>query len=104
MARKTNAHLAAEIKQLKAQLATAKGTNAPKKAKKVWHSMTGYACGSEFTMNRANSGVKRHLTGACGCDSQRGFRCRVVKWDDSPFAVDSKGMGLAKARKAGLIR
>ena len=103
MAYKTRQQLMAENAKLRKQVN--KGT---KKAS-TWVSMTGQECQSEFTMNMANKAVKRHLSDDCGCFKGAGkkgrvvsYTCKAVKWD-AGFTQANAGMGIAKARKAGLI-
>jgi hypothetical protein len=92
MANKTKAQIAAENKALRAQLAAAQrladnqakllgdqGNGKGKKGKTVWLNYSGHACGSAFTANLSSAKIVRHLTAECGCDPDRGFRCKAVK-------------------------
>ena len=91
------AELYAEAQRLRGNAGSKSGP------KKVWTNIAGHACGSEFTMNRSNSKIERHVKGLCGCDSSAGFRCASVKWANSPFTYANRGIGLTKARKVNLI-
>ena len=97
LSKMTKAELYAEAQRLRGNTGSKSGP------KKVWKNDAGHACGSEFTMNRSNSKINRHLTGACGCDQGKGFRCAAVKWANSPFTHANRGIGLGQASMDGLI-
>jgi hypothetical protein len=79
MSKMTKAELYAELKAARAgSTPTPKGTNGPKQ-KLV--NRDGVECKSTYTLQYSNRIIGRHVDtpSLCGCDPERGFRCKAVK-------------------------
>ena len=86
----TKAELLAEVRRLSAS----NGQGDEKKSnnsQKTWTNFSGVECKSKFTARISSVAIVRHLTGACGCDPDVGFRCKAVKkygYDYDTLATD----------------
>lgn len=47
--------------------------------KQRYLNVVGYECNSAWTAQFSTRKIIRHVTGACGCDPEKGTRCHAVK-------------------------